>query len=410
MAKRQPLAWQLIGLLLVSACSSNATPPATGPGGTLHFVDGSHYTYANASYGVATPAKGVPSPIPTSASNDSIVVASPASFDGAGGLVKVEYQRKIATKRGIETLASNDYFGTRAAAGTTFLQHVGSNAPGFTLKYTSPAVVLEEPFRMGNHWDPSASYQMRSKDGDETWNGDGSYVSHYELSVRIGSAPPTIVRVHAVVKSDGSATMVSRGGDCTPVTLQVGVPVSQNGRYLIPYEESQANTCHGTPIVTKKLGVDWYPGGAQPPSPLESASVTDEGSAAIPAACNVPKSVATTGEKIVRNETILNPFGTITQSTDTRYYAQPRGLVCNLRSETLRVFSTLMGPGLLDTLETTDVRSMQTYSSGAGAALPSDERTGLNVGVAAATACLVPQLIGRNTKAVCSNTPALFRR
>src|SRR6185312_5715856 len=147
----------------------------------------------------------------------------------------------IATKRGLATLTSNDYFGARSIGGTTFVRHVGANGPGFSLTYTSPAVVLEEPFRAGNHWNPSASYEMRSKGGDETWYGDGSFVSHSELSVQIGSAPPTIVHVQTVVKSDGSGTMISRSGNCTPVTLHVDVPVSENGKYLIPYEERQAN-------------------------------------------------------------------------------------------------------------------------------------------------------------------------
>ena len=339
---------------------------------TLHFVNGSHYAYVNAGYGVALPAKGTPAPIPTRSSSDSTVLTTNASFEGANHLLKVEYVQKTASKRGIEILRSNDYYGVRSQAGTEFLDHHGSSAPGITLDYTSPAVVLEEPFHAGNHWDPSASYRLRSKVRDETWNRDGSYESNYLLSVKIGSAPPTVEHVREVVNSDGSATLVSRAENCVPLTWRIGVPVRSHEKYAIPYEVRQAPTCHGHARVTKSYGVDWYPGGAQAPEPLESSLVTDDGSATIPASCHVPATVATTGEKIVRTDTILDPFGTISHSTDTRYYAQPRGLVCNVNLRTVRSYSIFMGPGLLLTAKTADVRSMQRFSSAAGAALPSD--------------------------------------
>lgn len=406
MAKRRSLTWPLAGLAVLAACSSNATPTAMQSSGILHFVSGSHYTYATAVYGDAMPARGTPEPLPTQTSSDSTALTTPASFEGEHDLLDAEFLRKIATKRGTEILRTNDYFAVRSSAGSTLIERVGSSGPDSTLTYTSPAVILEEPLRRGNRWDASASYRLQSKTRDETWNRDGSYESSYEVSVRIGSAPPTVDRVRAVVKSDGSAALVSRVGNCVPVTLHIGVPVRANGKYFIPYELHEARTCRGRAIVTHKLGVDWYPGGGQPPSPLETSSVTDEGSAAIPASCDVHPAVATTGEKIVRIDTTLDPFGTISQSTDTRYYAQPRGLVCNIASATVRVYGTLAGSGLLQTVKTTDVRSMQSFSLGAGAALPSDGATGAVFGISTDRAA---RRAKRNMTGAGSNTPVLFR-
>lgn len=368
----------------MAACSSNATPTATQSEAALYFVSGSHYEYATVTYGKVIPAEGTPSPIPTGTSSDSTVLTTNASFEGTKGLVKVEYLQKIAAKGETRTLQSNNYYVIRSQAGATFLEHLGTNSPGITLAYTSPAVVLEEPFRAGNHWDPSASYRLQSKMRDETWNRDGSYDSSYVVSVKIGSAPPTVEHVREVVNSDGSATLVSRTGNCVPLTWRIGVPVSSNGKYVIPYKVRQARTCHGRAIATNSFGVDWYPGGGQPPQPLERSSVTDEGSATIPASCHVPASIAAKGEKIVRSDTSLDPFGTISQSTDTKYYAQPRGLVCNVNFRTQKSYSIFTGPGLLQTVKTAGVRSMQRFSSAAGAALPSDVLVDVTVRIKAA--------------------------
>lgn len=157
----------------MAACSSNATPNATQSEVTLHFVSGSHYEYATATYGTS----------------DSTVLTTNASFEGTKGLVKVEYLQKIVANGETRILQSNNYYGIRSQTGATFLEHLGTNSPGITLAYTSPAVVLEEPFRAGNHWDPSASYRLQSKMRDETWNRDGSYDSSHVVSVKIGSAP-----------------------------------------------------------------------------------------------------------------------------------------------------------------------------------------------------------------------------
>lgn len=373
--------------------------------GILHFVSGSHYTYATAAYGVAIPARGTPAPLPTNTSSDSTALTTQASFDGASGLLDVAYLKKMVTKRGTETLRNNDFFAVRPSTGSTLIERVGSSGPDFTLTYTSPAVVLEEPLRRGNRWDGSGSYRFRSKARDETWNRDGSYESNYEVSVRIGSAPPTIEHVRAVVKSDGSASLVSRAGNCVPLTLHIGVPVSANGKYYIPYELREARTCRGRAIVNREMGMDWYPGGGQPPSPLETSAVSDEGSTTIPASCNLHPAVAATGEKIVRIDTILDPFGTISRNTDTRYYAQPRGLVCNISSATVRLYATFAGSGLLQTVKTTDVRSMQSFSSGAGAALPSDGAGNAVTFIAGRAA----RRANRSMTVAGSNTPALFR-
>jgi hypothetical protein len=411
MAAKQSIVLLFIAAAMV-ACASNGSVPSSGSSTSLTFVNGSRYAYRSSVYGVSKVAgSSSPAPLPTATSSDSILMTAPASFQGANGLVAVTYSVRVRTKHGFENLTSNDYFKAASAVGNNVLEHVGSGGESFRVRYTSPAEVLELPFHAGNRWDPSASYRLKSKTDDEMWNKDGSYVSNYETFSQIGSSPPTILHAHTVVRSDGSALLVQRaGGGCKPVTIRIGVPVNRGGTYYIPYELSQpGNTCHGPVILTKTMGIDWYPGGKLPPAPLQRASVTEEGLTAIPSACNVPASVGMSAEKIVRIGTTLNPFGAISQSTDTEYYTTRLGLVCTVSQATVSFYGVISPQGLLETATTNGTRSMQSFSSGAGAALPSDGIGNELVWGVRARACLAFALIERSRTGGGSSVPAQCR-
>lgn len=405
MKNRRSLVFLFGPVAMLAACSSNATLPGGGTSGTLQFVSGSHYSFQNAQYGSVT--EPSPSPIATRMWSDAEGLTKPASFEGTGNLIDLINTRQIRGKTGTVTQTTNDYFSESSSQGQTVISRVGSSGDSVTMRYMSPATVLEFPFRAGNSWNAAVAYQLTSPEGSETWNRDGSFESQYDFKLSLNGKTST-VHERYIVRSDGSAISVAQEGDCVPNTLSVGVPVRIHGKYIIPVEIRQANSCKGPVISGEIPAFDWYPGGKLPPSPLVTANSTDEGRVAIPSACHVPPSVATTAEKILRRRTAVNPFGVFEEQRDSLYYAQPLGLVCT--DSNARQVSYLFGhfPAASE-VQTTNIKSMQSFSAGAGAALDGGELVEAQATFIELGACLASQRAGRNTWAGDSSIPALCR-
>jgi hypothetical protein len=187
----------------------------------------------------------------------------------------------------------------------------------FTSIYEQPVVQVEVPFEAGHSWNGGGSYRVVAKLANGTermiWHNGGAY---YLYLYNSGTSPSTY---QVWVNANGSAKVNNAFGGQPHVTV-IGVPVKRNGKYMIPIRQGAG----------QQYMADWYPGGAMPPSPLDVSKTTDRGDVTLPASCNVPSSVATSGELIANVETQLDPSGSVSTYTTDAYYASGIGLVCSI--------------------------------------------------------------------------------
>lgn len=332
----RPMLLALGTLALATACSGGSPIPSAS---TSPSSNGAQYTYMRTTYGVAPGVNGKPMPIPTSSASELSVITTNASFASMHGLIRIA--RTNGGAHGTST--SYDYYAMAKSNGVTRFEQVGASgmsesqlnnrrfAGQNTMTLTTPFVVVEMPFSAGRTWSRSAAYSdvydQRSNhpavriNGQTVYDADGSY-----SLVATGAEGGQTLRSRSALASDGSYQSQYGLGSCR-VTDDVGAPVMQAAKYVIPYAMS-AKGCPGAPAPVATTLPDWYPGGALPPSPLRSANAVDMGAAAIPASCGVAPSIATRGEKIVVTSTGFNPLGTVGHGTETSYFATGIGLVC----------------------------------------------------------------------------------
>jgi hypothetical protein len=325
------------------ACGSSVTtvqpatvPPAAVPPTPGYPAGGATYSYTTTTWGVvelATPA--TPVAIPTSSYTQDETVKTGAAFNGRSDLIDVNTVERAQSE--VET--TDEYLQWVPAARGQALEEVGrtfrskgqSQGAGQTF-YTIPAAEVHVPFSPGTSWNGAAAYHETSagvevlagvpikSHSDETWNQDGSY-SRRDLNIGIIS-PGQNFRSTDHVASDGSAASSDSNNGGPSVKTRIGVPQgNSSGTYVIPIVDV---------FGTKANIPDWYPGGALPPSPLVTAIVVDRGMKTLPAGCAVPRSIATTGEAIVRTVSQFDPNGIVGTNTEAAYYAPGAGMVCDV--------------------------------------------------------------------------------
>ncbi|HTA38255.1 MAG TPA: hypothetical protein VK760_04225, partial [Candidatus Acidoferrales bacterium] len=329
----------------LAACSSGSVAtmqPATVPPGTVlptpSYPVGGAFSYTSRYWGVIKPGAGsTPLPFPTSASDLNERVATGASFNGHRDLIDV----KTAYRDSVQVGSSDEYLQWAAVPGGQALEQIGAafvekgqwTGSGQTV-YSVPAIEVEVPFATGRRWNGASAYRdtfsalgelgfnkILSRSDDTSYE-DGSYVTR-DLN------NPTIegdnIRSFDRVTSDGAEFYSSTTNGGVPYKLRVGVPKrNASGTYVIPVLDAYG--------VQRDIP-DWYPGGALPPSPLQKTTVVDQGMETLPTACDVPRSIATQGEKIVLTSSYLEPEGAITSIVDVSYYAPGVGMVCDVESE-----------------------------------------------------------------------------
>jgi hypothetical protein len=142
----------------------------------------------------------------------------------------------------------------------------------------------------------------------ETYNGDGSYT-------RTFTATDGSLKQQQTVTSVGTASAAAQTATASTVTA-IAVPTSSGGPSTIPV--TVTNVLTG--VVTNDVAADWYPGGAQPATPLAATTVTVVGPVALPSGC----AIAGTAPAVIENSITtsnLNLLGAYTTSNEQLYNA-----------------------------------------------------------------------------------------
>lgn len=300
--------------------------------------NGSRYDYVDAQWGSITApnSAATPYPIPTSTDPSVTTVETSAIFGSMKNLIEFKsggpYQGGSSHGNSFYTWVADGKKEAFSEVAATSDFKTGAGGPyalalSTRTTYSQPYVELMQPFSAGATWSQATAYVTDSVEttassgvtmrrvGKSTSNSDGSYVSAYRST---SSGHVTFGKT--IVDSDGSASVALWQPGQPTTKLVIGVPVKQHGSYVIPITTYPGK--HQSTIA------DWYPGRAMPPSPLVTASATDKGSVAIPGACNVPKSIATTAELVASAQQGLDPTSSEFAYTQLSYYAPGVGLVC----------------------------------------------------------------------------------
>jgi len=315
-------------------------------------ANGSSYDYSAVESGFVWLGGGrVPQPVPTSTVFEmSTLVKTGASFGSQNNLIDMRYTQTLAKT----AITGDEYDAWRNVPGGQQLQeiadvHEGSSRPNPSLAtsstrtiYSQPPIKVQLPFAIGNSWTGSSAYRytdsgkFKISNGtsvtfaeDITWDADGSYTRsavNFPLFI-VGHKLASITNV----ESNGSAEVTSFEDGKKIAVQTIGVPRrAANGSYVIPWSLVWSLP-KGAPLPIHTTIPDWYPGGALPPSPLVRSTVVDTGPAALPSSCKVPRSLATSGEAIVRTESLFDPTGSVATIKETSYYANGIGMVCDVR-------------------------------------------------------------------------------
>ena len=345
---------------------SNVTNATFAPSSDYGATNGQKLTYAaTESYSYASNTS-TPSPVQTMSGTVTDTFSTGKTFNNLTNLIDVTEAFAFA---GSTNSSTNDFYYSlnQTATGATVNEagwvYTESNN---TDHYQDQSVAtgrlgwefLQLPFKAGNAWDSGSAYKETSSwdttvpapnatsvPGTYTavyaWNKDGSYTDTWKTQSTDGTITSSSETMTVTPDGAGSDTYTSfdnNGAANGTETDTIGTPVpapSGTPGYVIPVTQTfvAASPSPGVspqPTATPAAYAipDWYPGGAQPPSPLQSDKATDKGSVSIPAACNLDSSIATTAEQIEDVYNDVDPFGSMDQRTTDSYYAQGIGLVC----------------------------------------------------------------------------------
>lgn len=348
-----------VGLLALAACGgggNGATPPPARQGATSFRPCNIGLTTSSAGNALETISRPLPPPPPAPPSpQPSMTVASTvalttsvlsnsARFGGQSGLTQVhdveqDSSRLQTTGMVRDTFVScpaNDSGNYRAAGWTS----TDTNGVVLSVVYGSGNGLLDIlPEAAGTHWTNSAALTLTETDPDgqtstKTINADGSYTE--------GVAFPDGTTSTATEHADGTASYSApiggpNAGPNDVVNVGTPNPAASGGPaipivILVPSAPPQ-------PVSVP----DWYP-----PGPLVLASETDQnlGAAPLPAGCNVPASIATSGNKLVRTTTRFDTiFGEIEHDVSTQYTAAGVGVVCATLANQLTAYYDYTGQG-----------------------------------------------------------------
>lgn len=347
------------------------TPTPTPPPGRPA-ANGDTFSYAGSLVQGFTrfpePGRPIPSPVQsdtqtfTSAVTQRVVVATGASYGGATNLTdfktaETDTQVSPAKALGIVSDAFASYppgasgivravatvaqTSDNAKFVTTFgpdsgLIDVLPEVPGPIVPANTASLVTAET-------DPDGQTTTR------TTKADGSYVET--------SAYPDGTTATATEASDGTGTYsLPLFGAPPNSTLSVGavVPAAGQNPAYIPITIVYAPGLFGANAVTVNRKVpDWYPGTPPQPPILASQTYVNNGLQPFPASCNVPATVATTGNQLVQTGTKTDTLFGETETMNTTTYVAAAGVVCTQLADSVtkyydftgQTFRTLATPG-----------------------------------------------------------------
>src|SRR5579864_2658630 len=294
-----------------------------------------------------SPAPPSPQPSVTIASTIALttsILSNSARFAGQSGLTQLHDVEQDSTALQ-STAVVRDTFVSCPANGSGDYRAAGwtstdSNGVVLTLVDGVGNGLLDIlPEMSGASWTNDAAFTLTEVDADgqtstKTVNADGSYTEN-------------------VLFRDGTTSTAIENGDGTAsYSAPIGGPnVGPNDTVSVGTPKPAASGGPAIPIVIavpsatpEQFSVpDWYPPG---PPALASESDQDLGSATLPAACNVPPSIAASGNKIVRTTTRFDTiFGEIERDVATQYTAAGVGVVCATLNDQLTAYYDYTGQG-----------------------------------------------------------------
>ncbi len=288
----------------------------------------------------ATQLRLLPAPMPTATTVTTVVqngtLKDAQTFNGVSGLYDVSVAESDTTPLKTSTSQTDTYyaFSSRAPDGTTSLLDYGStwadeNGNTLTYQYTAPQILGELPEKAGASWSNTPAMTVSENDSSDA---SGSAIFSKTVYAQDGSYtetttyPPTYNVGQSVIteNADGSGSITNVLG---VGSIVFSTPQAQStGSYLLPYALYSAPNPGPTaqPLQSSSVGA-WY----TVPATVYHETDEDLGAQPVPAACNVPSSLASaameTQRTISRTDTILGY--TDTQTIDA-YRVATVGAVC----------------------------------------------------------------------------------
>ncbi|GAC1547198.1 MAG: hypothetical protein NVS3B16_18920 [Vulcanimicrobiaceae bacterium] len=183
----------------------------------------------------------------------------------------------------------------------------------------------------------SASLATTESDPDgttttRTTKADGSYV---ETSSYVDGTTAT-----AIEAADGTGSYSLPLFGITPNTLiTVGtiVPAAFPLLAYIPVTIVYSPNLFTPPkaVTDARKVADWYPTTAPQPPVLASETFVNNGAQAIPAACNVPAALGTSGNQLVQTVAKTDTIFGETETLSTTSYVAAAGVVCTILADTV---------------------------------------------------------------------------
>lgn len=307
-------------------------------------------TYSYSGTYLQTDVRSLPSPMPTATTaatlTETIDVKNNQTFDGVAGLY--DFSASLAENTSLKTsLSTTDTFeGMGVANGMQSLLEYGMNWAddnGDTLSYLygtlaspTPIVLDQIPEIAGASWTNPATAVITENDSidangsafysQRTYNADGSYAetSTYPPGY-FGQFSPSD-HGQLTENSDGSGSyslpLFNQLGD-----LVVSSPQPQgNGSYAITF--SIYPDANPSPTETPEASGQ-VPAFYAPSPTLYRETDVDSGVKPIPASCNVPTSLGTSGNQLVQTISRLDTIlGYTDAQTTTSYVVNGIGVVC----------------------------------------------------------------------------------
>jgi hypothetical protein len=322
--------------------SPTAAPTAAATANLFSYAGSLVETYTL--YGTPAPApSGSASPAPTAtpwittisnAVTQSVRATTGASFGGASGLAELATSETDTSAHATTTSTAQTFFalvGDAARVSGVDVTEAGTTANdsnGVSYETTFGAgngIVEELPPVPNARWSDSAARTQTEVDPDgqtttATYAADGTYAETFSY--------PQGGTAEALTYGDGSGVyQVPVAGTTqqnSSITVDAPAVAAGGDTILIGYSVYGA----GLPAAGGFTIEDWYP--ATPPV-LANDQYVDEGPAALPAACNVPASLATgTIDAIAEAKTRLDTlFGELETDQTTEYVSATYGILCS---------------------------------------------------------------------------------
>ena len=300
----------------------------------------------------------------------SVKISGPTAYAGASNVFDVNVVETDVSPLQSIGVTTDTYDAELTSGSSTNLVTYGftsTDTSGESLAVTLPSVnsgngLLDElPEKAGQSWTngPAQSLNESSPGGltsARSTAADGSYVDTTDFPIgSIYASPvpgaPLVSSATITQRGDGSGSyvffgIVSTGGApqnieeldfATPAPAASGAPPS------IAISQPQAD---GSPALVVTIPV-WYP----QPLKLYTETDEDEGAVAIPAACNVAASLATTANAVVQTIVAYDTIvGTQENFTQTSYVIPNDGVACVSLSEKLLYFYDYSGQSNVEQL------------------------------------------------------------